>query len=311
MIISLTPERLASSVLAVPPLCRNGDFTLNEAENAKLIRHIEAGGIRALLYGGNANFHHIATSEFDALLSMLARLAAEDTLVIPSVAPTFGTMMDQAKIIRRHTFPTVMVLPLVGSTTSRGVEAGIRKFVDAAGVPALLYIKNDGYVEVEEVARLSESRTISGIKYAVLRKNTADDPYLRKLCDHVDRSLIVSGIGEQPAVVHLRDFKLAGFTSGVVCVAPRIAHDMLKAMRGGDWPAAERLRAMCKPLEDLRNAINPVRVLHEAVRLAGIANTGPMLPLLSNLDEADHARVRDAAAALLRANDEASDAVQD
>ncbi|MDQ3439862.1 MAG: dihydrodipicolinate synthase family protein, partial [Planctomycetota bacterium] len=135
------------------------------------------------------------------------------------------------------------------------------------------------------------------------RNDTANDPYLRKLCDHVDRKLIVSGIGEQPAITHLCDFQLAGFTSGVICVAPRISFEMLKAMRAGDWAAAEKLRAICKPLEDLRNAISPVRVLHEAVRLAGIANTGPMLPLLTNLDETDHARVRDAAAALLRAND--------
>jgi dihydrodipicolinate synthase/N-acetylneuraminate lyase len=114
--------------------------------------------------------------------------------------------------------------------------------------------------------------------------------------------MIISGIGEQPAITHVRDFGLAGFTSGVVCVAPRISAEMLKAMRANDWATAEKRRGTCKPLEDLRNAINPVRVLHEAVRLAGIANTGPLTPLLSNLDEPDHARVRDAAAALLRIN---------
>src|SRR5262245_25871394 len=82
MITSLTVERLAESVLAVPPLCRNPDLTLNEAENAKLIRHIESGGIRTLLYGGNANFYHVALGEYDAVLSCLARLAGPDTLVI-------------------------------------------------------------------------------------------------------------------------------------------------------------------------------------------------------------------------------------
>ena len=305
MITSLSSSRLSESVLAVPPLCRNADFTLNETENAKLVRHIESGGIRTLLYGGNANVYHVATSELDHLLSMLARLAGDDTLVIPSVAPTFGGMMDQAEIVRRHQFPTVMILPLVGSTTSRGVEEGVRRFVDAAGVPALLYIKNDGYIEVDQVARLAESKTISGIKYAVVRKETREDPYLRALCDRVDRRMIISGIGEQPALPHLRDFSLAGFTSGVVCVAPRISAAMLAAMRRADWAEAERLRSLCKPLEDLRNAINPVRVLHEAVRLAGIADTGPMLPLLTNLDEGDHALVREAARALLQLNGEA------
>src|SRR5688572_8044279 len=304
MLTSFAVERLSSSVLAVPPLCRNADFTLNESENAKLVRHIESGGVRTLLYGGNANLYHVALGEYDGLLAMLARLAGPDTLVIRSVSPTFGAMMDQAKVVRSHEFPTVMVLPLVGMTTSRGVEAGIRKFVDAAGVPALLYIKNDGYIDVEEVARLAESKTISGIKYAVVRDDPTRDPYLRAVCDRVDRRLIVSGIGEQPAIVHMRDFGLSGFTSGVVCVAPRLSAEMLKAVRAGDWSAAERMREACKPLEDLRNAINPVRVLHEAIRLAGIAQTGPLLPLLSNLEQPHHARLRDAATTLLRANEE-------
>src|SRR5881398_1576819 len=117
MITSLNPQRLAESVLAVPPLCRNADLSLNPAENQKLIRHIEAGGVSTLLYGGNANFYHIALSEYDQVLSFLEEHAASDTLVIPSVAPTFGTMMDHAKIVRKHRFPTVVILPLHGHTT--------------------------------------------------------------------------------------------------------------------------------------------------------------------------------------------------
>jgi len=64
-----------------------------------------------------------------------------------------------------------------------------------------------------------------------------------------------------------------------------------------------RLRAIFKPLEDLRNAISPIRVLHEAVRLAGIADTGPILPLMTNLEEAEHGIVRAAARELLRKAD--------
>src|SRR6185437_13893491 len=139
MLTKLTPDLLGASVLAVPPLCRNADYSLNETENTKLIRHIEAGGIRTLLYGGNANFYHIAPDEFDQVLTYLERAAHSQTLVIPSVGPAYGTMMDQAKLIRRHRFPTVMVLPQQGITTAAGVEAGIQRFVQAAGVPALLY----------------------------------------------------------------------------------------------------------------------------------------------------------------------------
>jgi hypothetical protein len=44
----------------------------------------------------------------------------------------------------------------------------------------------------------------------------------------------------------------------------------------------------------MRNEINPIRVLHDAVRLAGIADTGPLLPLVSPLEESDLWRIADA-----------------
>ena len=144
-------------------------------------------------------------------------------------------------------------------------------------------MKNDGYIEPEEIAALDKEGLVSAIKYAVVRKNTSDDPYLRKLVSMVDTSKIISGIGEQPAIVHVRDFGLAGFTSGCVCVAPRLSQAMLAAVHRQDWEEAERIRGIFVALEDLRNAINPIRVLHQAVESAGIAETGPLLPLLSNV----------------------------
>jgi dihydrodipicolinate synthase/N-acetylneuraminate lyase len=303
MVTELTPERLIASVLAVPPLARNADLSLNDAENAKLIRHIEAGGIRTLLYGGNANFYHLPLSEYDRVLNMLANTAGKDTLVIPSAGPAYGFSIDQAKILRGHPFPTVMFLPQVGITTSAGMAAGVAQFVQAAGVPALLYIKHDGYIEPKDVKRLADEGLLSGIKYATVRADTANDDYLRRLVDVVDRRIIISGIGEQPAITHLREFGLGGFTSGCVCIAPWLSVEMLKAIRAKDWERAEQIRATFRPLEDARNAINPIRVLHEAVRLAGIADTGPLLPLLTNLESTLHAKLQETARQLLAAND--------
>jgi dihydrodipicolinate synthase/N-acetylneuraminate lyase len=302
MLTTLTADALTASVLAVPPLARSADLSLNDAENAKLIRHIESGGVRTLLYGGNANFYHVPLAEYDQVLAFLARAAGPDTLVIPSAGPAFGLSIDQAKVLRRHEFPTVMLLPQVGITTPEGVEDGVRRFVQAAGVPALLYIKHDGYIEPENVRRLADERLISGIKYATVRTDPARDDYLRRLVEQVDRRMIISGIGEQPAIVHMRDFGLGGFTSGCVCVASRLSVRMLAAIRAGDWDAAERIRQTFWPLEDLRNAINPIRVLHEAVRLAGIADTGPLMPLLSNLPVSQHGPVQAAARDLLTAD---------
>jgi len=149
---------------------------------------------------------------------------------------------------------------------------------------------------------IAEGR-VASIKYAAVRANPADDPYLSSLIKAVDRKYIVSGIGERPAMVHLRDFGLTGFTSGSVCIAPRGSMRLLHALQAKDYAAAENIRAAFMPLEDCRDATSPIRVVHEAVTLAGIADMGPMLPMLSNLDPVHHAAVKLAAVNLLAHND--------
>ena len=55
-------------------------------------------------------------------------------------------------------------------------------------------------------------------------------------------------------------------------------------------------------LEDLRNAHSPILVLHHAVELAGIAQTGPVLPLLTALPDKLLPKIEKAAKALLAKN---------
>ena len=296
---AVTFADLTGSVLAVPPLCRNQDLTLNKAANAALIRHIEGGGITTLLYGGNANLYHISVGEYGALLDQLAELAAPNTWVIPSVGPDFGKMMDQAAVLRARAFPTAMVLPATFPSTVAGAEAGLRRFAQAFGKPIIVYIKAEGYLMPESVKRLVDEGLVAAIKYAIVREDPLKDTFLSQLVELVDRRYIVSGIGERPAITHLRDFGLAGFTTGSGCVGPRGSAGLLAALKRKDYARAEELRAAFIPLEDLRDAHSPIRVLHEAVRLGEIADTGPMLPLLSNLDSEHHARVKKAAQDLL------------
>jgi dihydrodipicolinate synthase/N-acetylneuraminate lyase len=282
-------------VLAVPPLARNADLSLNRAANAALIKHIEGGGITTLLYGGNATFYNIGLAEYPALLDLVAEAAAPSTWVIPSVGPDFGKMMDQAAILRGRSFPTAMVLPQTFPSTVAGAEAGLRRFAEAFGRPIIVYLKAEGFLTAEAVKRLVDDGLVAAIKYAVVREDPRKDALLSKLVELVDRRYIVSGIGERPAIVHLRDFGLAGFTTGSGCVGPRGSSALLAALKARDYGRAEAVRAPFIPLEDLRDAHSPIRVLHEAVRLAGIAETGPMLPLLSNLDPEHHEKVGKAA----------------
>ena len=299
---TISTSDLHASAIAVPPLCRDAKFQSNAAENAKLIQHLEAGGVSTLLYGGNANFYNIALGEYEAVLDQLEVAAAPDTLIVPSVGPYFGVAMEQAAILARKKFPTVMLLPTVAVSSPEGVRIAVLKLVEKLGRPIVLYIKDAAYVTLDVVKSLVEAGAISWIKYAVVRADPAQDELLAGLVLTVDPALIVSGIGEQPALVHYTKFGVRAFTSGCVCVAPRRSQELLLALQAGDLARAEAIRERFTLLEDLRNAHGPIPVLHHAVAQAGIAQTGPMLPLLANLSDELIDEIHPAAEGLLAWN---------
>jgi dihydrodipicolinate synthase/N-acetylneuraminate lyase len=301
----LRDDEFAASVMAVPPLARRADYTLDPAQNLALIRHIEAGGVRTLLYAGNANLYHVALSEYRELLDLLADAASPGTRVIPALGPDYGKMLDQARILAQTRYRTAMVLPLGGLTTSDGVEAGLTRIADTAGIPLTLYIKSENYVDVDTLARLVERGTLSAVKYAIPRDNPADDPYLRRLLQSVPAAKIVSGMGERPALVHLREFGLAAWTTGSGCIAPSMVMALLRAVQTGrsaasaDHNTIERLYDAFMPLETLRNDISLIRVLHDAITFTGLADMGPLLPLLSSTPREHHAKIAQTARTLL------------
>ena len=290
---------LAASVVVVPPLARNPDLTLSRLENKKLISHIENGGASTLLYGGNANFYHIPLSEYAETLEFLAEAVDENTWVIPSAGPDYGRLMDHASILREQHFPTVMALPNSSPGTPEGITVGLRRFAEKFQRPIVLYIKRAHYVSPQAVKQLVDDGIVFAVKYAVVCEDPGQDDFLRQLLEHVDPRRIMSGLGELPAVVHLRDFGLSTFTTGSGTIAPRASGALLNALENKNYEEAEEVRAAFLPLENCRNKINPIRVLHDAVTLCGIANTGPILPLLHNIEERDCREVEAAARQLL------------
>jgi dihydrodipicolinate synthase/N-acetylneuraminate lyase len=281
----VTPADLAASVLSVPPLARNVNFAIDKAENAKLLNHLRGGGVRTFMYGGNANLYNIGVTELRSLSEMLVELARDDDWMIPSVGSDFGKAMDQVAVMRDLPFPTVMLLPHKAQSTPAGVAIGIRKLADAYGKPVIAYVKDEGYVEAADMGKLVNDGAVCAIKYAIVRDDPKTDPFLADLVNCVDRSMIISGIGERPAIDHLTKFGLQAFTSGSVCVAPGLSMALLRAIKRNDLAEAERIRGLFIALEDQRDKHSPLRVLHDAVRLAGICNTGPMQPYLTGFSD--------------------------
>jgi len=304
----VTPEDLRG-VFAVPPLPRRTDArrTLDLDEAERVAAHVVRGGITRLLYGGNAFLYHVTLAEYETLLDWLAGFPKE-RWAIPSLGPSFGRAIDQARLLRRHSFRAAMMLPCADPRDAAGLEAGLREIADAAGLPLIVYLKSeDGFGAdrargQDAIGRLVHDGVCVAVKYAVVRPDPARDAYLEGLLRCVDRRRVVSGIGERPAVAHLQEFSLAGFTTGSGCLAPGLSNALLAAMGKGDWTQAEALRARFLPLEDLRDAWGPARVLHHATELAGVARTGPIPPYVSALDAEKLERLAPVARALREAD---------
>jgi dihydrodipicolinate synthase/N-acetylneuraminate lyase len=285
----LSPDQLRG-VFAVPPLARQNDSarSIDFEQNDLIVKHIYDGGITRLIYGGNAFLYHLTLAEFEALLEWLSGVS-NDLWLIPSVGPSFGRAMDQAPLLRRHGFNVAMMLPCGDPRDAAGLEQGYREFVSASGCKLIVYLKDesnfgsDKNAGLDAVSRLVDDGACVGIKYAVVRDDPKHDPYLESLLARVDRKYIISGIGERPAIVHLRDWRLTGFTTGSGCIAPSLSQQLFERLTVADYEMAAQLRAKFIPLEDLRDEWGPARVLHHATELAEIARTGPIAPYVSSL----------------------------
>jgi dihydrodipicolinate synthase/N-acetylneuraminate lyase len=295
----LTEAEFAATVMAVPPLARRADLTLDAEQNGKLIRHMESGGVRTLLYGGNANLYHVAVSEYRELLDMLAECAGPGTRVIPAIGADYGKMLDQAAILSQTSYRTAMVLPLAGFTTSEGVADGLKRIVDEAGIPLTLYVKSEAYVDIDTLASLVDSGVLAAVKYAIVREDPVNDPYLRRLLASISPSKVVSGMGERPSIVHLRDYGIAAWTTGSGCIAPHKVMALLRTLKEQRYDEAQAIYDTFMPLETLRDNISLIRVLHDAVTLSGVADMGPILPLLSDSGAENMLAIEAAAKALL------------
>ena len=295
---AVTAADLARSVIAVPPLARARNGAVSIGENRKIVDWMAAGGVSTFLYGGNANFYNLGLLEYPLTLEVLAGVAPEGAWMIPSIGPDFGKALDQVAILKSFDFPTAMALPMASATKASGVATGLRRLADAYQKPVIAYVRAETYLVPKDVAALIADGVVCSVKYAVERKDPADDRYLAAIVDAAGTERIVSGIGERPAIVHLTKFGLAGFTSGSVTIAPHLSTAILAALRSGGVATAEALRAKFLAFEDQRDANSPIVVLHDGVRLAGIADTGPLQPYLANLDEDKLGAVAAAAKAL-------------
>lgn len=304
----LQPADFATSVVAVPPIALTKDYHVSEPENRALVRHIENGGVTILLYGGNANLYHFGLERYADALAMMTAAASEKTRIITSLGPDFGKMLDQAPLVERSGLRNVMLLPTAFPADSNGVANGARRIADRLGFGVILYLKRDAYVAPDTLGSLVADGTVRFIKYAVERQDPATDAYLDAVIAAVGLANIASGMGETPIADHIGARKLPTFTSGAICIAPAAAMRLLALYKAGRHDEALALSQPFLEFERVRSRIGGLQVLHDAVTVSGIADMGPLMPMVSNVPAASLPAVRAVMEGLLQAESLATSA---
>lgn len=287
----LQPADFKSSVVAVPPIALHADFSVNVEANAKLVRHITAGGVDILLYGGNANLYHFGLAAYQEALAMM-QAAGSSARIITSIGPDFGKMFDQAPLVERSGIRNVMLLPVAFPSDSHGVGDGIRRIAARLGFGVILYLKRDMYVRPEVLEKLVAEGAVRFVKYAVERPDPANDAYLDAVLAAIGTDLVASGMGETPVADHIGSRGVATYTSGAVCIAPAAAMELLALYRSGRKADADAAIQPFLAFERLRAQLGGIQVLHSGITAAGIADIGPMMPMVSVVKERNMEPVR-------------------
>lgn len=282
----LSTTDYAASVVSVPPIALNADLTVNAQANAAIVRHTEAGGVKILLYGGNANLYHFDIEAYRAAMEAVLAAVSSEGQIITSIGPDFGKAMAQAPIARELGLRNAMLLPTAFPADPTGVANGVRRIAERFGHGLVLYLKRENYMRPADLAALVEEKAVSFVKYAVERDDAANDAYLDAIVEAIGTRHLASGMGETPIHDHLGTRALTTYTSGAVCVAPTAAMELLALYKDNRAADALALSAPFLEFERVRARLGGIQVLHDGVRLSGIADTGPLMPMLSNLPAA-------------------------
>lgn len=307
----VTPADLRGSVISVPPMPRHADGGFHPEGNRRMLDHLRAGQVTTFMYGGNANFYNLGVAELGRVLEALTPMLAAGDWLIPSVGADYGKAAEQIDLLRERDFPTAMVLPLRFPATPAGAARGIGKLAARYGRPVIAYVKDEGYIHNADVAALVRDGSVCAVKYAIVRDDPKQDAVLDDLVERMGTERVISGIGERPVIDHFRRFGLRAFTSGSTCVAPALSNRIREALHANDDATAAATRELFMPLEDARDAYSPIRILHAAVDLAGIAPTGSIGEFLSPIEDPKVlAELKGIAATLLAHNQAAAQGVR-
>jgi 4-hydroxy-tetrahydrodipicolinate synthase len=264
-------ERLATAVvIPVTPFAADG--SVDVGCYTRLVTRLLDGGVTAVTPNGNTGeFYTLTPHERRLVLEACARAAADRAIVVAGVGFDVATAAADARAARAAGAHAIMVHQPVHPYLSPAGWADYNAAI-AAAVPELAvlpYLRSRS-ISGGHIAELAgRAPNVIGLKYSV------DDPvhFAATRADAGgDRLLWIAGLAEPYAPAYWQA-GARGFTSGLANVAPRLALDLLAALRAGDAERVEELWMRLRRFEELRardGAADNVAVVKEALHQRGL-----------------------------------------
>jgi 4-hydroxy-tetrahydrodipicolinate synthase len=267
-----TQRTALADVVAIPVTPFTEDGRVDQDAHRALLRRLLDGGVKTLTPNGNTGeFYALTPDERRLVTELTVQEAGERAAVLVGVGHDVPTAAASARHARELGARMVMVHqpvhPYVSAAGWVDYHRAIAEAVPELGV--VPYIRN-AQLSGARLAELADHcPNVIGVKYAV--------PDAAKFAAFardagLDRFVWVAGLAEPYAPSYF-SAGAAGFTSGLVNVAPSVSLNMIEALRSGDYPAAMKVWEQIRRFEELRAAngsADNVTVVKEALASLGL-----------------------------------------
>ncbi|MFZ4407851.1 MAG: dihydrodipicolinate synthase family protein, partial [Paracraurococcus sp.] len=239
------------------------------ARLAPIIARAAAAGVETLTVNGNTGeFLALTQAEAERMQAEVPALVAGRTAVVAGIGRNLAEACMLARRARADGADAIMVhQPPDPFVAPRGVVAYVARIADAAGLPVVLYLRQDG-IGLPAIEALCRIPGVVGVKWAT--------PNLMVLAQAMRRAgpevSFICGLAE-PWAPPMTALGARGFTSGLINVAPEKSVAILRALRAGDFTGANAGIAAVAGFEALRaeeqNGAN-IAAVKAALALSGI-----------------------------------------
>lgn len=240
-----------------------------------LDRALDAGVHMPVVNGNTGEFYALTTDEACTMVREVADLLDGRAPLLAGVGRGIKDACRLAKASAQAGATALMIhQPPDPFVSPRGTVDYIKAVSDAAGLPMMLYLRNDA-IGTQAIADLCAIEGVKGVKWA-----TPNPLKLSEAIQACDPSIVwVGGLAEVWAPP-LYAVGARGFTSGLINVWPERSMSIHAALEVGDYDTANALIAGMRTFEDIRaeelNGTN-VTVVKSALIAQGLG-CGPTRP---------------------------------